>query len=315
MSGMLGRGGVVAPTSEAPPPYRGEQIGSGPARVALILPMTQASGPSVVGTSLRNAAELAWAEAGNNDITLLVKDDRSTPEGAREAAQEALSEGAELIIGPLFASSVREVGPVARGAGRPVIAFSTDTSTAGPELFLLSFLIESYVDRIVDFAASKGEKSIAALIPENDYGRVAESEFQQAAARNNIRVMAIEHYQPRTIAEAVQKIAALHDQIDSLFIPEQADSIARSMVRGARKWRFQCLRGALPRQISLRPNPYRDTCLRCRVPRRRACPYPRLAALFAKRPHQPVRLQWRRWRVSFPLRWDQRARSVSPANQ
>jgi hypothetical protein len=225
-SGMLGReGGVSAPTLQAPPPYQGEKIGSGPARVALILPMTQASGPSVVGTSLRNAAELAWAEAGNNDITLLVKDDRSTPDGARAAAQEALSEGAELIIGPLFASSVREVGPVARGARRPVIAFSTDTSTAGPELFLLSFLIESYVDRIIDFAASKGEKSIAALIPENDYGRVAESEFQQAAARDNIRVMTIEHYQPRTMAEAVQKIAALHDQIDSLFIPEQADAM------------------------------------------------------------------------------------------
>ncbi|MGH6796343.1 MAG: ABC transporter substrate-binding protein, partial [Methylocella sp.] len=129
---LRGLGGVGAPAPQAqtmPPPYQ-EQIGSGPARVALILPMTQASGPSVVGTSLRNAAELAWAEAGNNDITLLVKDDRSTPEGARAAAQAALSDGAELIIGPLFASSVREVGRVARGAGRPVIAFSTDTSTA-----------------------------------------------------------------------------------------------------------------------------------------------------------------------------------------
>jgi branched-chain amino acid transport system substrate-binding protein len=226
-SGMLGRGGLgggVAPTPQAPS-YQGEQIGSGPSRVALILPMTQESRPSVVGISLRNAAELAWAEAGNNDITLLVKDDRSTPEGARAAAQDVLSEGAELIIGPLFASSVREVGPVARGAGRPVIAFSTDTSIAGRDVFLLSFLIEGYVDRIVDFAASKGEKSMAALIPENDYGRVAESEFQQVAARDNIRVMTIEHYQPRTMAEAVQKIAALHDQIDSLFIPEQADAM------------------------------------------------------------------------------------------
>jgi ABC-type branched-subunit amino acid transport system substrate-binding protein len=37
--------------------------------------------------------------------------------------------------------------------------------------------------------------------------------------------MSIEHYEPRTMAEAVQKIAALHDQIDSLFIPEQADAM------------------------------------------------------------------------------------------
>ncbi len=229
ISGMFGHGpGEVAPAPQAqvaPPPDRGEQIGSGPARVALIVPLTQASGPSIVGTSLRNAAELAYLEAGGNDVTLLVKDDHSDPEGARAAAQAAISEGAELVIGPLFASSVREVGKVARAANKPVIAFSTDTSTAGQGLFLLSFLIENYVDRIVDFAASKGKKSIAALIPENDYGRVAEAEFQQAAARDNIRVMAIEHYQPRTMTEAVQKIAALHDQINSLFIPEQAEAM------------------------------------------------------------------------------------------
>jgi branched-chain amino acid transport system substrate-binding protein len=226
MSGLGGHGpgDVVAPAPQAQT-APGEQIGSGPARVALIVPLTQATGPSIVGTSLRNAAELAYLEAGGNDVTLLVKDDHSNPDGAREAAQAALSDGAELVIGPLFASSVREVGKVARAAGKPVIAFSTDTSTAGQGLFLLSFLIENYVDRTVDFAASKGKKSIAALIPENDYGRVAETEFQQAAARNNMRVMAIEHYQPRTMTEAVQKIAALHDQIDSLFIPEQADAM------------------------------------------------------------------------------------------
>jgi ABC-type branched-subunit amino acid transport system substrate-binding protein len=229
-AGMLGRGtpdGTMAgqQLQAAPPQDRSEKIGSGPVRVALILPLTQASGPSVVGTSLRNAAELAWLEAGNNDLTLLVKDDHSTPEGARAATQAALSDGAELILGPLFAASVREAGPVAREAGKPVIAFSTDVSTAGHDLYLLSFPIENYVDRTIDYAASKGKKSIAALIPDSDYGRVAEGAFQQAASRNNLRVMTIEHYQPKTLAEAVQKIAALHDQIDSLFIAEQADAM------------------------------------------------------------------------------------------
>jgi len=200
-------------------------IGTGPVKVALIVPLTQASGPSIVGTSLRNAAELALSEANGNDLTILVKDDHSTPDGAREAAQAAVSEGAELILGPLFAPSVREVAQVARGAGRPVIAFSTDASAAGPNLYLLSFLIESYVDRIVDFAAAKGKKSIAALIPQNDYGRVAEAEFQQEAARKGLRVMAIEHYPSGNPGPSVQKIAALGGQIDALFIPEQADAM------------------------------------------------------------------------------------------
>jgi branched-chain amino acid transport system substrate-binding protein len=213
------KGSTAAPISNA------DHIGSGPIKVALVLPLTQSGGASVVGVSLRNAAELALTEAGNNDLTLIVEDDHSTPDGARAAAQAALSDGADLIVGPLFASSVREVGEAARASGKPVIAFSTDASSAGRGVYLLSFLAESYVNRIIDFVASKGNKSMAALVPENDYGRIAEATFQQAAARNNIRVMTIEHFQPETLPAAVQKIAALGDQIDALFIPEQADAM------------------------------------------------------------------------------------------
>jgi ABC-type branched-subunit amino acid transport system substrate-binding protein len=250
VTGMLSRGGpegAVAPSPQENSPAgtaTSETIGSGEAKVALVLPLTQASGPSSVGVSLRNAAELAYFEAGNNDITLLIKDDRSTPEGARAAAQSAVEEGAALIIGPLFAPNAREVAPIARGADRPVIALSTDTSAAGPGVYLLSFLIENYVDRVVDFAAAKGKKSFAALIPENDYGRIAEGEFQQAAARNNIRVMTIEHYQRQTMTNAVQRIAALNDQIDSLFIPEQADAmqtISQALVAAKVSGKYQLL--------------------------------------------------------------------------
>ena len=52
-----------------------DQIGSGSVKVGLVLPLTQASGgASVVGVSMRNAAELALADAGSNDLTLIVKD-------------------------------------------------------------------------------------------------------------------------------------------------------------------------------------------------------------------------------------------------
>lgn len=203
----------------------GTTIGTGPGKVALILPLTQNGNPSGVGTALRNAAELALAESGSTDLSILVKDDRSTPDGARDAAQAAVSEGAEMVLGPLFAADVREAARVARAANKPVIGFSTDSSAAQRGTYLLSFMIEGYVDRIVDYAAQQGKKSFAALVPENDYGNVALAEFQAAAARQDIRVQAVERYQGATLNAAVMRIAGDLPQIDALFIPDQADAM------------------------------------------------------------------------------------------
>src|SRR5215217_966089 len=81
-----------APMQDAPlgPAMAGTTIGNGPVRVALILPMTGAGQGAVVAQSMRNAAELALGEFQNSDLTLLVKDDNGTPEGAQAAAQQAL---------------------------------------------------------------------------------------------------------------------------------------------------------------------------------------------------------------------------------
>lgn len=202
-----------------------EQIGNGATRIALIIPLSQASGPSQVGASLRNAAKLAFADSGTNDVTILVKDDHSSPAGAQAATQAALNEGAEIIIGPVFASNVKEAGRLARGAGKPVIAFSTDASAGGHGVYLLSFQVESYVERIVGFAAQRGRKSFAALVPENDYGTVALAQFQQSAASHGIRVLTIERYKPGALQPSVQRIADASAQIDALFIPEQAEAM------------------------------------------------------------------------------------------
>ncbi len=203
----------------------GATIGNGPVKVALILPLSQGGSPSSIGQSLRNAAELAYADAGTADLAIIVKDDRSTPDGARDATQAALGEGADLILGPLFAADLRVAAGVAKAADKPVIGFSTDTASASRGVYLLSFLIETYVDRIVDYAAGQGKKSLAALVPNNDYGNVALAEYQQAASRHGVHIEAIERYSPGAPAEAAARIATALPRIDALFIPEQADAM------------------------------------------------------------------------------------------
>src|SRR5665213_766717 len=118
-------------------------LGEGQVRVALILPLPAQGNAGVAALSMKNASEMAIAEFKNPNIHLLVKDDGGTPQGAQAAAQQAITEGAEIIIGPLFAEAVRAVGGVARQRGIPVIAFSTDVSVATRGVYLLSFLPET----------------------------------------------------------------------------------------------------------------------------------------------------------------------------
>jgi ABC-type branched-subunit amino acid transport system substrate-binding protein len=176
---------------------------------------------------MRNAAELAIAEFNNPDLQLLVKDDAGSPQGAQNAAQQAVSEGAEIILGPLFAQSVQAVGSVARSANKPVIAFSTDANAASRGVYLLSFLPETDVDRIVDYAISQGKRSFVALVPDNPYGSVVEAEFRQYVARKGGRVMALERYpaDPARMQSAVQNIAQAAGSADALFLPGEGDAV------------------------------------------------------------------------------------------
>ena len=202
-------------------------VGEGQVRVALILPLSGQGNASVAGQSMKNAAEMALAEFKSPNIQLLVKDDGGTVQGAQAGAQQAISEGAEIIIGPLFAQSVSAVGQIARTSNIPVIAFSTDVSVAARGVYLLSFLPETDVRRIVDFSISRGKRSFAAILPDNAYGTVVEGAFQQEVSRRGGRVLVLEKYTPEgnRINEAARRVSQAANQVDSIFIPDSPDAV------------------------------------------------------------------------------------------
>ena len=218
-------GGTPAPTATDQPPAT--TVGTGQVRVGLILPLSAPGNAGVAATSMKNAAEMALAEFKEPNIQLLVKDDAGTPQGAQLGAQQAIEEGAEIIIGPLFAQSVSAVGSVARTRNIPVIAFSTDASVAARGVYLLSFLPESDVKRIVEFAVSRGKRSFAALLPDNGYGAVVEAAFQQEVARRGGRTVALEKYplDPGKMAEPVKRVAQAASRVDSIIIADGADAV------------------------------------------------------------------------------------------
>jgi len=205
----------------------GEILGNGPIKVALLLPISATGNTGQLALNMKNAADLALREFSTAGIQLLVKDDRGTTEGGRAAAAQAISQGAELILGPLNAAAVQGAAEVARSKNIPVIAFSTDTRNAGRGVYLLSFLPQSNVDRIVRYAGAQGKRSYAALLPNNGDGVVFEAALQKAAAIAGGRVMALERYDLDRVSMQAKATAiagvVTQGTVDAVFLPGGAD--------------------------------------------------------------------------------------------
>ena len=202
-----------------------------PVKVALLLPIGASGSTAGIAKALKQAAELALFDFDNPNVLLVPKDTKGTPEGARAAAESAVHDGAELILGPLFAQEVEAVAPVARQANIPVIAFSSDEKVAGGGVYLLSFLAGRDVPRIVSFAASRGKRNFAELVPQSPYGRIAEAAFGRAASSGGGQIAVNAGFAPgnsnamlgpvRQVANAVKGAAP----VDAVFIPAGRDDL------------------------------------------------------------------------------------------
>ena len=217
----------------------GEVLGSGSVRVALLTPLTADGVFGQTGQAIRNAAAMALQDYSSADLQVIIKDVGTGEGAATEQAGRALAEGAQLVIGPLRSASVKQAGLVLKPAGVPMIAFTTDTGAAAKGVYLINFSPENDVERILSYAASKGRRSIAGMLPNTPYGAVVEAAMRQNAARYGMRVVTIEKYKagsrpdPFDLQKAAEQIAQVKGQIDSLFIPDaSAASSAAQLLAG-----------------------------------------------------------------------------------
>jgi ABC-type branched-subunit amino acid transport system substrate-binding protein len=190
-----------------------------PVRVAMLLPFTNPSADTRgVAQALQRAAEMALFDSRNANIILLPRDDGGSPERAAAAAAQAIDDGAEIILGPLFAQSAAAVRPVARRLGVPVIAFSTDRSVGGDGVYLLSFQPETEVQRIVSYAARNGHSNFAALVPQSAYGDLVADAFRDTVMRSGGRVTTVQVYPARAEALAAPARQVAASQPDAVLI-------------------------------------------------------------------------------------------------
>ena len=191
-------------------------------KVALLLPLS--GGSAKLGEALLHGAEMALFDIADNRFTLLVKDTGDTPDGARAATESAITEGARLILGPLFGPQVSAAGPSARTAGVPMVSFSTDLGVAGNGVWVMGILPRIQVERVVGYAASQGLRRIAVLAPANPYGDAVVNALYESATKTGAAIGQIQRYAPDA-ADLSPEVKALGSGMDAVFLPEGGNRV------------------------------------------------------------------------------------------
>lgn len=227
-----------------------------PVPVALLVPRGGGnSGDDLLAQSLENAARLAVADLQGVKIDLRVYGTAGNPGLAQQAALQAVSDGAKIILGPVYAESANAVAVAVASKGVNVLSFSNNTTIAGGNLFVLGPTFANTADRLVGYAAKNGKKRIVIAHDNNVPGQLGSQAIQTAAARNGATITSTVGYdlsQQGVVAAIPQITAAVKSsQADAVFmtantsgalplltqmLPEQGVSPATTQFIGLTRW-------------------------------------------------------------------------------
>lgn len=194
--------GITSPirtvTSTPAVPQPGEIPMSGPVRVALLVPTGSSDADrNALGAALENSARLALADRPGSAIELTVLSTAGDPGLAATAATQAIAADADIIVGPLFSASVSAVGPIAQGAGIPVLSFSNNAAVAGDNVYILGRTFGTSARRLMSFAAAQGLRNTGLIHTQDTEGQAALTAVQTAARETGAQLVAVASY-PRS---------------------------------------------------------------------------------------------------------------------
>jgi ABC-type branched-subunit amino acid transport system substrate-binding protein len=167
---------------------------SEPVPVALLIPQSHEY-YGQISISIENAARLAIADLGNIRIDLRVYDTAGSAVVAGQVAQQAVDEGAKIILGPLIAEATNAAGLAVADEGVNVLSFSNNASIAGGNVFVLGQTFDNTAKRLVQFAAAQGKRRAIIVHPRNVEGEFGKLALERAASRSSLEIVSSQAFE------------------------------------------------------------------------------------------------------------------------
>ena len=191
---------------------------SGKVTLGILLPLSGKA--ASLGNDLLLAAEMALFDLADPNIRLVVRDTKGDPEASKLAANEVINEGAQIILGPLYSSSVLAVAEVTRPLEVPVVAFSNNNEVAGNGIYIMGLSPEDQIRRVINYSVQNNIKRFSALAPNDLYGRRMGKALYEGSRSGNYDVVSVNYFE-----DEIDKIVRIIKRL-SLNKPDLRPQIA-----------------------------------------------------------------------------------------
>jgi ABC-type branched-subunit amino acid transport system substrate-binding protein len=187
---------VLAACTPTAGPVTGGGNDSGRVQVALLVPggSGQAS-DELLARSLQNATRLAIADLGGAQVDLRVYNTAGQPAQAAAMAAKAVAEGAQIILGPVFAQEANAAGVAVAGQGVNVLAFSNNPDIAGNNVFVLGPTFGNTAKRLATYAVRQGKSKVMIVHDRNTAGDLGRAAIAQGVSAAGGQVVASGSYE------------------------------------------------------------------------------------------------------------------------
>lgn len=200
--------------------------------VALLLPFSGAG--QEVGKSIMDASKLALFDLKAQGIILKPYDTGSEPNQVQAQAENAIRDGAEVFLGPVFSQSVRSITSLAQDANIPVLSLSNTPEIANHGIYPLGFNPGEQTKFLTKYLVDQGHKKIAILAPNSRYAQLAVESLKQGAQKATITREVYYDRSTQNFDEHIRNLLGVapgftpnpKEILDALFVPDRPEKIS-----------------------------------------------------------------------------------------
>lgn len=196
-------------------------------QVGVLLPISSEDARvRALAASAEQAARMAVDDlVGSVDMELRIYDTAGIDLQAAEMGLLAVQEGAEVIVGPLFAGAANAVGHAVARSGISVLSLSNNVDIAGGNVYVLGHTFQNTADRLVAYALGQGKSRALIVHANNVSGQAGVDAIEKALRyRGNVAVGTEKYaFTQQDVVEAMSRVAERNELVEADIVFLTAD--------------------------------------------------------------------------------------------